>query len=36
MAYLNSLAPPAAPGAGTTPAEINVNPGVATAAPSNR
>ncbi len=34
--YIKSLAPPAAPGAGTTPAEINVNPGVATAAPSNR
>ena len=32
--YIKSLAPPAA-GAGTTPAEINVNPGVATAAPSN-
>jgi len=33
--YIKSLAPPPA-GAGTTPAEINVNPGVATAAPSNR
>jgi cytochrome c oxidase subunit 2 len=34
--YIKSLAPPPAAGAGTTPAEINVNPGVATAAPSNR
>ena len=33
--YIKSLAPAPA-GAGTTPAEINVNPGVATAAPSNR
>jgi len=33
--YIKSLAPAPA-GAGTPPAEINVNPGVATAAPSNR
>jgi len=33
--YIKSLAPAPA-GAGTTPAEINVNPGVATATPSNR
>jgi len=33
--YIKSLAPPPAGGAGTTPAEINVNPGVATAAPTN-
>ena len=34
--YIKSLVPPPAAGTGTTPAEINVNPGVATAAPSNR
>jgi cytochrome c oxidase subunit 2 len=34
--YIKSLAPPPAVGAGTTPAEINVTPGVATGAPSNR
>ncbi len=33
--YIKSLAPPAT-GAGTTPAEINVNPGAATAAPIDR
>ena len=33
--YIKSLSPRPATGAGTTPAEINVNPGVATAAPSN-
>jgi cytochrome c oxidase subunit 2 len=34
--YIKSLVPPPAAGTGTTPAEINVNPGVATATPSNR
>jgi len=34
--YIKSLAPPPAAGAGTTPAEINVNPGVAASGPSNR
>jgi len=34
--YVKSLVPPPAAGTGTTPAEINVNPGVATATPSNR
>jgi len=34
--YIKSLSPQPAAGAGTTPAEINVNPGAAGAAPSNR
>jgi len=33
--YIKSLAPPPGVGGGTTPAEINVNPGAATPAPTN-
>ena len=33
--YIKSLTPPPAGGAGTTPSEINTNPGEATAAPTN-